>query len=44
MMYFALCKEQQHRQKGIFHGYGVAEASPEFQAGCNEQRMRKTNF
>jgi hypothetical protein len=31
------CKEQQHSQKtGIFRDYGVAEASPGFQAGWSD--------
>jgi hypothetical protein len=32
-MHFALCKEQQHSQKQDFCDYGVAQASPGFQAG-----------
>jgi hypothetical protein len=35
-MHFALCKEQQHIQKGIFCDYGVAEATPGFQAGWSD--------
>jgi hypothetical protein len=36
-MHFALCKKQQHSQKqDFFRGFGVAEASPGFQAGWSD--------
>jgi hypothetical protein len=37
-MYFALCKEQQNSQKQEnFCDFGVAEAPPGFQAGCDRR-------